>query len=119
MPVPAAPSGRTDTASIVLVLFLQLHDQVRAEIADLDDAAINWVPTPGANSIATIVTHLVGSETETLRCVAGVPCQRDRDAEFSGQRLGLSDVMAMLDRSDALIAEIGSLRVHGSITRAM
>ena len=66
----------------VLVLFRQVHQQLRDELDGLDDDALNWIPAPGANSIATIITHLVGSEAETLRCVAGMTCERDRDAEF-------------------------------------
>jgi hypothetical protein len=109
MPIPAASSGRSDAAPIVLAQFLQLHNQVRAELAGLDDGGMNWVPAPGANSITTIVMHLIGSEVETLRCVAGLPCERDRDAEFSGQKLGVSEVMSMLDDADALITQVGPL----------
>src|SRR5579862_5362991 len=82
MPIPAAPVGRSGAAATVLRLFEQLHDQIREELAGLDDAALNWSPGPDGNSIANIVTHVVGSEAETLRCVANVPCTRDREAEF-------------------------------------
>ncbi len=106
MPVPDSPTGRSDVASSLLRLFAQLHDQVRGEIDGLDDAALNWVPTPGANSIATIVTHLVGSEAETLRCVAGVPVVRDRDDEFSPGRGDGAEVRRQLDAADELIADL-------------
>jgi hypothetical protein len=61
-----------------MALFRQVHDQLREELDGLDDDTLNWILTQEANSIATIVTHLVGSEAETLRCVAGVDCERDR-----------------------------------------
>ena len=44
----------------------------------------------GANSIATIVTHLVGSEMETVRTVVGVASVRDRDEEFRAASLTLN-----------------------------
>ena len=105
MPIPAAPD-RPDVASTVLQLFRQMHDQVRHEIENLDEAGLNWVPTPGANSIATIVRHLVGSEAETIQCVAGVRCDRDRDAEFTRAPQGLAGVLAELETADGLIAEL-------------
>jgi len=87
-------------------LFEQLHTQIREEIEDLDDDGLNWVPGPDANSIATIVTHLVGSEAETLRCVAGAPCVRDREGEFVRKRRGVVDVLHELDTADDLIEEL-------------
>ncbi len=89
-----------------LALFHQVHAQLRDELSDLDDDALNWIPTPGANSIATIVIHLVGSEAETLRCVAGVTSERDRDAEFTAATLTKRDVLELLDGADELIAEL-------------
>jgi hypothetical protein len=78
---------------------------LRDEVAGLDHDALNWVPTLGANSIATIVTHLIGSESETLRRVAGLPSDRDREAEFEGKEVTGTEVLALLDAADALIAE--------------
>ena len=105
VPIPAAPTDDA-TESTVLVLFGQVHEQLRRELVGLDDDALNWVPMPGANSIATIITHLVGSEAETLHCVAGVRCERDRDAEFLGSRLRRADVLRLLAQADELIEEL-------------
>jgi hypothetical protein len=103
--IPAA-SMSGDASSTFIALFRQVHRQLRDELDGLDDAALNWVPTPGANSIATIVTHLIGSEAETLRCVAGVTCERDRDAEFVASTLTRRDVLLLLDSADQLIVEL-------------
>ena len=105
VPIPAAPEG-ANPGAVVLVLFRQLHQELRDEVAGLTDDALNWVPTPGANSIATIVTHLVGSETETLRSVAGVACERDRDAEFAQRRRTSADLLLLLDEADGLLVEV-------------
>lgn len=105
MPIPAAPTD-DGALSTVLVLFGQVHEQLRGELNGLDDDALNWVPMLGANSIATIITHLVGSEAETLRCVAGIRCERDRDVEFVGPRLTRADVLRLLEDADKLIVEL-------------
>jgi hypothetical protein len=106
MAIPAAPSDPADVVSTVLRLFDQLHDQLGREIAALDDLALNWTPTRGANSIATIITHLLGSEAETLRCVAGVPCRRQRQSEFSGPRRTATEVADELRAGHRLLAEL-------------
>jgi DinB superfamily len=102
MPIPAS-SDEGSVTGVVLALFLQVHRQLRDELRGLDRDALNWVPTLGANSIATIVTHVVGSESETLSCVAGLPCERDREAEFVGGDVAEADVLALLDTADDLV----------------
>jgi hypothetical protein len=81
MPIPAASSGRSDTASAVLALFGQLHDELRREIEGLDEA-------------------------ETLRSLAGVPSARQRHEEFRRDRRGRAELLDQLGRADALIAEL-------------
>ena len=107
MPLPAAPDGQPSTATAVTALFRQLHDELRGLVAVCDHRALNFVPCPGANSIATIVTHLVGSEAETLRSVAGVECLRDRDAEFRSGEQDADALLAQIDAADALLDELG------------
>jgi hypothetical protein len=105
MPIPADAEGQ-GTTSAILALFLQLHQQLRDETSGLDTDALNWVPTQGANSIATIVTHLVGSEAETLRALAGMTGERDRDAEFASGPSTRSHVLELLDEADDLVGEV-------------
>jgi hypothetical protein len=102
MPIPASPDGE-GVASTVLALFRQVHEELRHEINGLGTDALNWVPAPGANAIATIIVHLVGSEAETLRAVAALPCTRDRDAEFREVEATLSQILDLLDEADDLI----------------
>ncbi len=101
------PSTPNDGASTTLLSLLhQAHLQLRHELDGLDDDALNWVPMPGAISIATIVRHLVGSESETLRCIAGVKADRDRDAEFAGSTLTRQGLLLLLDGADDLIVDL-------------
>jgi hypothetical protein len=105
MPIPAASDDGSLTSAVIALLH-QVHDQLRDEISGLDENALNWVPTAGANSISTIIAHLVGSEAETLRCVAGLPCERDRGAEFAGKERTMGEVLELLDEADDLITTL-------------
>jgi hypothetical protein len=105
MPIPAEADAQGAT-SAVLTLFRQLHEQLLEEISGLGSAALNWAPTAGANSIATIITHLVGSEAETLRSLADLPCERDRDAEFGVGESTLDQIQELIDEADNLITEV-------------
>ena len=106
VPIPDAPTD-DEVPSAVLVLLRQVHQQLRHELDALDDDVLNWIPLPGANSIATIITHMVGSEAETLRCVAGSTSGRNRDAEFRGSRLTRAEVLRLLEEADDLIVDLG------------
>lgn len=71
--------------------------QLRIELENFAEEALDWQPAAGAGSIATIVTHLVSSKgKETLRCVAGVASGRDRDAESLERELSMDQVLALV-----------------------
>jgi hypothetical protein len=118
MPIPADAEGVGD-ASAVLALFRQLHGQLRDEVMDMDPESLHWVPTRGANSVSTLVVHLIGSEAETLRSVAGQPGERDRDSEFADRRHTSGDLLELLIEADDLIASvepyIDSARLQASV----
>src|SRR5271165_712535 len=118
MPIPASSDGGNVTSTVIALLH-QVHDQLRDEINGLYDNALNWVPTTGANSISTIITHLVGSEAETLRSVAGLPCERDRGAEFVAKELTMGEVLELLDRADELITTVAPLLDSDRLTSAI
>jgi hypothetical protein len=119
MPIPAAADTQ-GTASAVLALFRQLHGQLREEVSGLGADALNWVPTMGANSIATIITHVVGSEAETLQSLAGLSCERDRDAEFRGGASTPDQIWDLLVEADHLITivepHIGATRLESTFS---
>ena len=66
----AEPEG---FAATFVSLYRQVHDELRNEVSDLDKSAMSWVPGPDTNSISTLVVHLLGSETEVLQIVRGLP----------------------------------------------
>lgn len=108
MPIPAGPGDESDLASSLLILFKQAHDQIRDEIEGLDDVGLNWTPGFRTNSVATIITHVVGSEAETIKSVAGIVNRRDRDAEFLQPWKTREQVTRALHTADRLLAEVGS-----------
>ena len=119
MATAASPENDTTATATVLRLFQQLHDEIRNTVEALDEDGLNWMPIPETNTIATIVAHLVGSEAETLRSVAGIPCARDRDAEFVVPTSTKADVLAMLDGADQLIVEVAHHIDHVRLDTAL
>ncbi len=91
----------------VIAQFRLLHNELRFVVANHSDESLNWVPCPGANSVATIITHTLGSEAETLRAVAGEPSPRDRDAEFQVGRQSKPALVDQIDTADALLEHLG------------
>jgi DinB superfamily len=108
--VSASPlSNHADPISVVIAQFQQLHSELLLEVANRDDESLNWTPCPGANSVATIVTHTLGSEAETLRAVVGVPGGRDRDAEFKMGRQSRADLLDKIRRAESLLDDLAPM----------
>jgi hypothetical protein len=119
MPIPDAPVGRATPSAVIVALFHQLHDELRGLIRNCDHAALNFVPCAGANSIATIVTHLLGSEAETVQTVAGAACTRDRNAEFARGTQPAEALHAQLDDADVLLDEIAPALTAARLQRTV
>jgi DinB family protein len=87
--------------------FHEVHQKIRELIDGLDAGALNWKPHPEANSIAAMVTHVLGSEREMLAAVRGVRVPRDRPSEFlataDAARLG-----RLVDDADTWLEEQAS-----------
>jgi hypothetical protein len=88
-------------------LWRELHQQVRQEIRGLDAEALNWAPGPETNSIAVLVTHLLGSELEMWRVVRGLPSDRDRASEFVVRPQDRDELERRLDAANAALEEHG------------
>lgn len=95
--------------SVVIAQFQELHSELRLEVAGRDKKSLNWTPCPGANSVATIVTHTLGSEAETLRAVAGVPGSRNRDAEFKVGSQSQASLLDQIRRADSLLDDLAPM----------
>src|SRR5438270_1503337 len=82
------------------------HGVIREQISNLDAATLGWAPCEGANSIAVLVTHITGSETEAVRTLAGVASDRDRSSEFDVRGADAESLLALIDRAEATLVEL-------------
>jgi hypothetical protein len=94
--------------STVVDLFRGVHDQFREAVRGMGREQLDWSPGPEFNSIAVLVTHTLGSELDVLRTICRVASDRDRDAEFQARTTSADELLAQLDRADALLAEFGA-----------
>ena len=69
-------------AQATLDEFDRLHGRLYAVLEGLDEDALDRAPAEGENSIAVLVTHVLGAELGWLHRAAGRPFTRDRDSEF-------------------------------------
>jgi hypothetical protein len=83
-----------------------VHRVIRDELRGLDAATLSWQPAEGANSIAVLVTHLIGSEIEAVRTLAGVQSDRVRAQEFESHQVDAAQLLALVDRADANLDEL-------------
>jgi hypothetical protein len=66
-----------------LALFQTQHDQLGKCVEGLGQDALDWIPTPEANSLTVLVAHAVGAERFLIgQTVGGVNVHRNRDLEF-------------------------------------
>jgi len=90
-------------------LFRELHERLRGQVRDLDAGTLNWRPLPKANSIAVLVTHMMGSEIDLIRNVRSVPNTRDREAEFRVEP-DAAKLLELIDTADReLEQQLGAL----------
>jgi hypothetical protein len=95
----------TDVTATIAAAYSRVHDLVRAEIEGLDEEALNWAPGPDTNTIAVLVTHMLGSEIEVIKVARGLETTRDRPAEFTSTPQNAADLMRRLDEADSVLDE--------------
>jgi hypothetical protein len=83
-----------------------VHRTIREEITGLDVGTLNWTPCEGANSIAVLVSHLIGSEIEAIQTVAGLQSDRIRSKEFEVRGADAAALLSLVDRADAVLNEL-------------
>ena len=101
----------SDPVDELVSLFARLHGELAAEVAQLDEVGCNWSPAEGANAVAVLVVHVLGSEAEAFEATLGEPVVRDRDAEFER---GVRSRRELLDRIAA-----ADLRLHATWAPAL
>ena len=79
------------------------HQDIRETVAGLDADALNWRPGPETNSLAVLVIHTLAVEQFCLLNALGEVMDRDRPAEFRTVAGGPDELIAEIDRIDALL----------------
>lgn len=75
-----------------------LHDQIKPIVRDLDQSQLDWKPTPSANSIAQLVTHIAYSQRHWIgEVVGGEPVSGEREAAFAVSGLNAEALCDLLD----------------------
>ena len=87
------------------LLFADMHENLRRQVRGLDEGTLNWRPLPKANSLAVLVTHVLGSELEMMRSVRSMPAPRDRESEFQVE-VGAERLLEMIDDADREMEEL-------------
>jgi hypothetical protein len=83
-----------------------VHRELREVLQSLPDEALNWVPYPGANPIAVLVTHLLGNELETIQTVKRLPTDRNRASEFEVKDAAGGDLLALVDDAESVLRHL-------------
>jgi hypothetical protein len=83
-----------------------VHRMIREQVSGLDAAALAWTPATETNSIAVLVTHVIGSEIEAVRTLAGLPSDRVRSKEFEVRGADAAALLKLVDRADAALDEL-------------
>ncbi len=73
------------------------HDELARTVEGLSSEALDWCPGPDMNSLAVLITHVIGVERYWLGEVAfSEPAHRDREAEFQTRGLSAADLTGQL-----------------------
>ncbi|HEV3233369.1 MAG TPA: DinB family protein [Candidatus Dormibacteraeota bacterium] len=86
--------------------YREVYGALLEVIASLPAEAMDWPPYTNANSIAVLVTHILGNQLETLRTVSGVPTDRNRDAEFRVQGASSDSLRDLVVGAEAVMAQL-------------
>lgn len=87
--------------------YRSLHERFIAAVTGLSTAALDWAPTTGANSLAVLVSHAMGSERFLVAHLAGGrPSSRNRDAEFHASGLAAVELAGLVRAAGAETEEI-------------
>lgn len=107
------PTGDLGSEAVQVAgeIFTMVHDRLREHLQELDASALTWRPTAEMNSIAILVSHILGAETEVLSLVIGRTSTRDREAEF---RVEDSTVVTLLDRIETTQQLVTTVRENVS-----
>ena len=72
-----------------LKLLQDCHNNILKALDGLPQAAVDWTPGHDMNSISVLLVHIAGSTRHMVNMAIQTPSDRDREAEFIAQNLGM------------------------------
>jgi uncharacterized damage-inducible protein DinB len=72
-----------------LRLLQACHNDILKALDGLPQAALDWTPGHDMNSISVLLVHIAGSTRHMINVAVQEPSDRDREAEFIAQNLGM------------------------------
>ena len=72
-----------------LNLLQACHNDILKALEGLPQAALDWTPGQDMNSISVLLVHIAGSTRHMINVAVQEPSDRDREAEFIAQNLGV------------------------------
>jgi hypothetical protein len=103
--------------------FIALLDRVKSGVRDfvreIGDEGVVWSPdVPDTNSVAVLVTHMFGSETEvTQEFVGGITVSRDRGSEFARPLTTVGELIDLIDRTNTQTRDVLSKETRATLAR--
>ena len=79
-----------------LRLLQACHNDILKALDGLPQAALDWTPGHDMNSISVLVVHIAGSTRHMINVAVQEPSDRDREAEFIAQKLGMDALKQQL-----------------------
>lgn len=77
-----------------------LYTDAAKAINGLPQEALDWLPAPGTNSIAVLITHMTGAQRFLVGDMIGdIPSNRNRQAEFDARGQDQAVLTAMLSHA--------------------
>ena len=78
------------------------HVALKQTLLEAPAAALDWSPTPDANSLTVLVVHVAGAQRYLLGdLLERRSSQRNRDSEFSTHQVDAASLIALLDAAMA------------------
>ncbi len=97
-----------DAAFVVETVRGQLqeaHDEFRALLGRVPADLLDRRPAEDANSISVLVAHSLDAERFLVATAADTRVERDREAQFRVQGLSHDELLGLIDRLEADVAE--------------
>lgn len=97
----------TPEIATIVAMLDEMWAEIRQAVQEADSDVLTFRPDQGFNSIATILTHVAGSQKWWIgEVLAGRDMQRDREAEFRAVDGDPAVLIRRLDDTVALVRDI-------------